>query len=44
MTFPPKSLGRTDPANFLYGGILLLIFGAGVAALRDPVLRALWLR
>lgn len=42
--FPPKSLGRTDSSNFFYGGILLLLSGAGVVALKDQVLRALWLR
>jgi uncharacterized membrane protein YdjX (TVP38/TMEM64 family) len=44
MAFPPKSAGRTDTTNVLYGVVLLLIFGAGIVALRDPVLRALWLR
>ena len=44
MAFPPKSVGRTDPTNLLYAGVLVLIFGAGLVALRDPVLRALWLR
>jgi hypothetical protein len=44
MAFPPKALGRTDSTNTLYAAVLMLIFGAGLVALRDPVLRALWLR
>jgi hypothetical protein len=44
MAFPPKSVGRTDATNFQYAAVLVLISGAGVVALRDPVLRALWLR
>jgi hypothetical protein len=44
MAFPPKSLGRTDITNALYAAVLMLLFGAGLVALRDPVLRALWLR
>ena len=44
MAFPPKSLGRTDTTNVLYTGVLVLMFGAGLVALRGPVLRALWLR
>ena len=44
MALPPKSVGRTDATNVWYTAILVVMFGAGAVALRDSILRALWLR
>lgn len=44
MAFPPDSVGRIDSTNVFYNLLLAVGFGVGAVALRDAILRALWLR